>query len=92
MPNTQSAIKELRKSRAHAAHNVRIKKNIKALYKKALALSRAENADDARKAYVMFQQAGDKAAKIGVLHRNAVNRKKSTLMKLVAHASKPTLQ
>lgn len=92
MPNTQSAIKELRKSRAHAAHNVRIKKNIKSLYKKAVALSKMENVDDARKASVAFQQAGDKAVKLGVLHRNAVNRKKSTIAKLVAHAKKPILQ
>ena len=84
MPNKPSAIKALRKSKKQAQRKARIGQHVKTLFKKTLALVRLGNKEEGRKAYLTFQQAVDKAAKEGVVHRNAANRKKSNLTKALA--------
>ncbi len=85
MPNKKAAIKDLRKNRKRAAHNLRIKKNVKALVKETRELIAAGKKEDAAIKLRALQQAADKAAKRGVLHKNsAANRKASAMRKLNA--------
>ncbi len=81
MPNKPSALKALRKSKKQTQHNALIKKHIKALFKKSLGLVQVGNKEESLTSYRNFQQAVDKAVKVGVIHRNAANRKKSSLAK-----------
>ncbi len=84
MPNKPSALKALRKAKKQTQHNARIRQHVKTLFKKTLELSRLGNKEAGLTAYLKFQQAADKAAKVGVVHRNAANRKKSSLAKALA--------
>lgn len=81
MPNKHAAIKDLRKNQKRAAHNARIKTNIKALFKKSKELIAAGKSTEATDVIRAFQKAVDKAAKVGVVHKNLANRKKAALMK-----------
>lgn len=81
MPNKHAAIKDLRKNKRRAATNLRIKTNVKALYKKGMALLSAGKNKEAQEVARAFQQAVDKAAKISVVSKNAAARKKSSFMR-----------
>lgn len=81
MPNKHAAIKDLRKNKRRAATNLRIKINVKALYKKGMALVSAGKTKEAEEVARAFQQAVDKAAKISVVSKNAAARKKSSFMR-----------
>ena len=83
MPNKHAAIKDLRKNKRRAANNSRIKTNVKSLYKTGLSEVKGAKKDEAQKAIRAFQQAVDKAAKRGVISKNAASRKKSALMKMM---------
>jgi len=78
MPNTKSAKKELRKSKKLAIYNKKIKTNIKDLIKKS---RKAIDAKDGKLKEIVEKttKALDKAAKKGVIKKNARNRKKSRL-------------
>lgn len=80
MPNKHAAKKALRKNRHHSVANLRIKTNVKSLFKKGIAAAKDGKKEDAIIAIRSFQQAIDKAAKRDVVSRNAANRKKSALM------------
>lgn len=84
MPNKPSAIKELRKAKKRAAHNNRVKTNVKALQKKCVELIKAGNLDEAKRVMVLFQRAIDKAAKVNVVSKNRASRKKSSIMKMIS--------
>jgi len=84
MPNKHAAIKDLRKNKKRAAHNARIKTNVKALFKKSKELAAAGKKDEAKTAAQKYQQAVDKAVKRGVVTRNQAARKKSQAMKALA--------
>lgn len=84
MPQKHAAIKDLRKNKKRAAHNARIKTNVKALFKKSKELAAAGKKDEARAAAQKFQQAVDKAAKHGVVSKNQAGRKKSQISKVLA--------
>jgi small subunit ribosomal protein S20 len=84
MPNKHAALKDLRKNRKRAAHNARIKTNVKALHKKSKELVAAGKKDEALTAARAYQQAVDKAIKSGVIHKNQASRKKSQVMKALA--------
>lgn len=81
MPNKHAAIKDLRKNHKRAAHNARIKTNVKFLRKKSAELLEAGKTADAKEAIRALQQAVDKAAKTGVIKPNKAARQKSSLMK-----------
>ncbi len=83
MPNKQAAIKDLRKNKRHAAINHRIKTNVKALFKKGIAIVKDGKKAEAIEAARLFQQAVDKAAKHHVISKNASRHKKAALMKSV---------
>lgn len=81
MPNKHAAIKDLRKNKRRAATNLRIKVNVKALYKKGMALLKDGKTKEATELARVFQQAVDKAAKVSVVSRNTAARKKSAFMR-----------
>jgi small subunit ribosomal protein S20 len=83
MPNKHAAIKDLRKNRKHAAHNERIKRNLRHLLKTCATLIEEGKTKEAEAAVHAAQQAIDKAAKRGVIEKNKASRKKSTLMKAI---------
>lgn len=86
MPTKHAAIKDLRKSRKRAARNLRLKTHTKQLLKKAQTLLKEGKVAEAKAVAHAFQQIADKAAKQRVMTRNAINRKKATLMRAIAKA------
>lgn len=83
MPNKHAAEKDLRKSKRRTAHNVRIRKNVRALWKASRELLKQGKKNEATEKIKTLQQALDKAAKLHVIHTNEARRRKSTIMKLV---------
>lgn len=75
MPNIQSAKKDLRKSRAAAVRNRAQRSTLRTAVKKARAAS--ANADDRKTAVALL----DRAARKGLIHKNAAARQKSRLAK-----------
>ena len=86
MPTKHAAIKDLRKTRKRAARNLRLKTHAKQLLKKAETLLKEGKVAEAKAVAHTFQQIADKAAKQRVMTRNAINRKKSSLMRAIAKA------
>lgn len=84
MPNKHAAIKDLRKNRKHAAHNERIKRNLRHLLKACTTLIEEGKMKEAQASAKAFQQAIDKAVKRGVVEMNKASRKKSSLMKAIS--------
>jgi small subunit ribosomal protein S20 len=83
MANTKSAIKATRKAARRATRNKATKTRLKTLhksYEQAVAKGDAAKARDAGKA---LAAAMDKAAKKGVVHKNAASRAKSHVAKAV---------
>jgi len=79
MPNTKSAKKELRKSQKRQAHNQQIKNNLKDLIKKSRQAIEAKDNGQATELVAKSLKAIDKAAKKGIIKKNARDRKKSRL-------------
>jgi len=80
MPKTKSAKKALRQSQKRRLHNLKIKKNLRALKKAALlSLTAKDKAapEKVKKAIIAI----DKAAKRNVIHKNKAARLKSKLTK-----------
>lgn len=84
MPNKHAAEKDLRKNKRRAALNVRVRKNVKALWKQSRELLAEGKKKEAAEKVKSLQQAIDKATKTHVIHRNEARRRKSTLMRLVS--------
>ena len=80
MPNIQSAKKDLRKSRAAAVRNRAQRSALRTAVKKAKTASAA--ADDRLSAVSLL----DRAARKGLIHKNAAARQKSKLAKLANKA------
>lgn len=85
-----SAIKELRKAKKRTAHNRLIKKNIRLIAKKIELAVKEKKADEAKKLLTECFSAWDKAAKVGVIHKNAARRKKARLSSKIAQLSLPS--
>jgi len=88
MPIKKSAKKYLRASKKRAEQNLTIKKNFKVVIKKFSELVKAGKSDEARKMMPAVQKALDKAAKVGVIKKNAASRKKSRLVKMLKKSAK----
>ena len=86
MANKKAARKFVLKSRKRAMANTIVRSKLKTLIKKFRA-SVKENADTRELAVRACVSALDKAAKRGIIHRNAVNRKKSAFAILAVSAS-----
>jgi small subunit ribosomal protein S20 len=81
MANTKSAGKRARQTSGRAARNRSVKTHLRKLQKQ-IRSSPDRTADQIRAAI----SAIDKAAKNGVIHRNAANRRKARLNKALAAA------
>ncbi|HLM84001.1 MAG TPA: 30S ribosomal protein S20 [Candidatus Bathyarchaeia archaeon] len=88
MPIKQSAKKYLKASKKRAAQNLKIKKTYRAAMKNVRELSKEDKTDEAKKTFPAMQKAIDKAAKVGVITKNAAARKKSRLVKMLKKSSK----
>ena len=79
MPNTKSAERRMRNSERKRLHNRSIESSLRRTERDFRVLVTAGKKDEASKALPDVLSAYDKAAKSGVLHKTAVNRKKSRL-------------
>lgn len=88
MANTKSAIKNARKAVVRQQRNKAVSTRLKTLSKKVEALKKGDKPEETRKAAIEFASALDKAAKGGIIHKNAADRRKSRLSPLVFGAKK----
>ncbi len=79
MPNTKSAQRRVRSTERRKLRNRSVKTKLHRLEKTYLAAVTDGKKEDAAKALNAVTSALDKAAKVGVVHRATVNRKKSRL-------------
>jgi small subunit ribosomal protein S20 len=79
MPNTKSAERRMRNSERKQLHNRSIESRLRKLEKNFRQLLTDGKKADATKAINDVLSAYDKAAKVGVVHKSAANRKKSRL-------------
>lgn len=80
MPNTKSAIKELRKVKKRTARNQTKKRDLAYAVKQALRAVAAGDKAAAVGFAKQVQKAADKAAKTSVIAQNKANRQKSRVM------------
>lgn len=83
MANTKSAAKRSRQSLTRANQNRSVRTRLRTLQKRA----RGSDKPDAEQIRSLIS-ALDKAAKRGIIHRNAADRRKARLNKLLAGARK----
>ena len=83
MPITRSAKKALRQSFVRRARNLRKQAVFKDLARDIKNLAGEKKKQDAQKLLPSLYKALDKAAKTGVIKKNAASRKKSRMTKLV---------
>jgi small subunit ribosomal protein S20 len=81
MANTKSAIKATRKAARNASRNKITLSRLKTLRKKFEQATEKGDAATARTTAVAYASAMDKAAKKGVVHRNAASHAKSHVAK-----------
>lgn len=84
MPNIKSVKKDVLRSRQRHLRNQATKSRIKTFVKKTNAAIAAGEADALTAVLNETISAVDKAAKRGIIHRNAANRRKSRLMRRAA--------
>ena len=84
MPNIKSVIKDVLRSRARRLRNNATKSRIKTSIKKTQSAIAAGDAEAITSAMSLTVSIVDRAAKRGVIHKNAANRRKSRLMKRAA--------
>lgn len=87
MPNIKSVIKDVLRSRARRLRNNATKSRIKTSIKKTQSAIAAGDAEAITSAMSLTVSIVDRAAKRGVIHKNAANRRKSRLMKRAAVAT-----
>ena len=85
MPNIQSAKKRVKVSEKKNLRNRMVKSGVKTAVRK-LNESLAKDAEAANVQYVATTSAIDKAVAKGIIHKNAANRKKARLAKMIAKA------
>ncbi len=81
MPNIKSAIKRVKTTEKRNTHNSMIKSDMRTAVKKVEAAVVNNDATAATSTYAEAARKLDKAAAKGLIHKNAVARKKSRLMK-----------
>jgi len=81
MPNIKSAIKRVKTTEKRNAQNSMIKSDMRTAVKKVEAAVVNNDATAATSTYAEASRKLDKAAAKGLIHKNAVARKKSRLMK-----------
>lgn len=86
MANTASALKRVRQTATATQRNRKSKFNVRSLRKNAVAAIEAGDEAAIKEAGGLYISAVDRAAKSGILHRNAVARLKSRFAAKVAAA------
>ena len=84
MPITKSAKKALRKSLRRKERNIKNKTKIKNLIKEVKDLVAQKKIEEAKRLLPKIYKILDKAAKTGLIKKNAASRKKSRISKLIA--------
>ncbi|MBD8069214.1 30S ribosomal protein S20 [Bacillus sp. PS06] len=80
MPNIKSAIKRVKTSDERRAQNASVKSATRSAVKNFEALA-TNNDDNAKAAYLEASSKLDKAARKGLIHKNAASRQKARLAK-----------
>jgi len=83
MPITKSAKKALRQNKRRRERNLRQFEVLKETVKKFKKLTEENKKEEALKLLPQTYKLIDKAAKIGIIKKNAADRKKSRLIKLI---------
>jgi len=84
MPNIRSAQKRVRQVAVRTARNRVIKTELKEARKEAAQAVESGDAKAKQESYNKTASAADKAAKKGLIHRNAASRIKRNLAKAIA--------
>ena len=87
MPIIKSAKKALRKSKSKRVENIKKNKKIKILLKEVRSLVLKNNAKQAKEKLPQVYKVLDKAAKIGLIKKNTVDRKKSRITRSINKTS-----
>ncbi|MBZ9572442.1 30S ribosomal protein S20 [Patescibacteria group bacterium] len=88
MPITKSVKKALRQSLKKRSRNIQRKQKIKSLIKEVKKLVSQKKIKEAKKLLPQVYKSLDKAAKVGMIKKNAVARKKSRITQLINKTSK----
>jgi small subunit ribosomal protein S20 len=83
MANTKSAAKRARQTTRRALRNRSVRSRLRGMHKRATSASARADTNDVR----ALISAIDKAAKRGIIHKNAANRRKARLNKALATTS-----
>ena len=81
MPNIKSSVRSVKTDAERRAKNFAVRSTVKTATRKTLEAINGKQADEAKTLLTTAISTIDKAAKKGVIHKNAAARKKSRLMK-----------
>ena len=81
MPNIKSSVRSVKTDAERRAKNFAVRSTVKTATRKTLEAINGKQADEAKTLLTTAVSIIDKAAKKGVIHKNAAARKKSRLMK-----------
>ena len=83
MPTTKSAKKSIRQDEKKRKRNTIYKKRMRSFLKEARALTTKKKPEEAKELLPNIYKSLDKAAKTGVIKKNAAARNKSRITKLI---------
>ena len=89
MAHSKSALKRWRQNEAHRARNRPVRTAVRTAVKKAHTTISGGSADESKAEIMLTSSILDRAAKRGVIHRNAAARHKSRMMRQAARAGSP---
>ena len=84
MPNTQSAKKSVRQNKTRRARNIKRKKRLRILLKKARLLISEKKTKEVKALMPEIQKVLDKSAKVNIIKENKAKRTKSRIEKAIA--------
>ncbi len=90
MAHCKQALKRIRQSEKRRLRAKSIRNEIKTISKRITDLVAKKDAAQAKALLTQVLSRLDKAAKVHIYHRNAANRRKSTLTRLVNKAQAPS--
>ena len=83
MPNIKSSIRSVKTDAERRAANGPVKATLRTAARKVIAVTAEGNKEEAQASFVSASGLLDKAARKGIVHKNAAARKKSRLAKKV---------
>ncbi|MDD4320601.1 MAG: 30S ribosomal protein S20 [Acidaminococcaceae bacterium] len=83
MPNIKSSIRSVKTDAERRAANGPVKATLRTAARKVIAVAAEGNKEEAQASFVSASGLLDKAARKGIVHKNAAARKKSRLAKKV---------